>query len=436
MTSPVTRRRFLRQSSAALAAPLFVPGAALGLAGRPAASERITVGFVGAGAMGNFLLDQFLALPDAMVTAVCDVQRDARERTSKRADHHYAGVLGPNAYRGCKAYEDFRDLCADPGVDAVVVVVPEHWHAIPTITAARAGKDVFCEKPLTLTLEEGRAVVSAVERHGRVFQHGTQQRCFGDFARAVELVQNGRIGDLQRIEIGVPPGRFTGNHPEQPVPDGFHYDLWLGPAPDAPYTPARCHENVRDWMSILDYSGGQPTNWGVHHFDIAHWAMGVNHGANMEVEATGKYPRDGLWNAVLTWKATCRYENGVEVVFTDNLHQRDGIALIGSEGRIFVDRNVIEAEPAGILDSVIGPDEVRVHTAPDHYQNFLDCIKSRARTVCPSEMAHRSTTAGLVINIALQLGRKVRWDARREAFVDDPAADRLRSRAMRSPWRL
>lgn len=434
----ITRRSFLKKSMTAAAAcgPFVVAPSALGLGATPAPSNRINLGLIGAGEMGNHLLNQYFELPDAQVVAVCDVFEKQRMPAKKRIEHFYAQRAGQGRYSGCADYNDFRDLIADPNVDAVIVATPEHWHALPAIEAARAGKDMHIEKPLALTIEEGRMIAEAVKRYGRVFQHGTQQRCNPVFPRAVELVRNGRIGKLHTIEIGTYPGAKTGDHAPEAIPEGFDYDLWLGPAPWAPYTPARCHSKPRDWSYNFDYGGGEITSWGVHHMDVALWGMGLEHSGPVEISGTGVFPTKGIWNTVLSWDMELIFENGVKMRYTDNKKLPQGIKFIGTEGWVFATRTSIDAHPRSLLSTIIKPDEFHVRTDHNHYANFLKCIRTRAETASSVDAAHRSTTGCHLVNIALRLGRKVRWNPKRECFIDDPEANRMLSRPMRSPWRF
>ena len=435
MKSRISRRRFLSGTAAAVAAPLVIPAHAVGLDANVAPSERIGLGFIGAGQMNSSHMRGFHGYKDVKVVAVCDVNAQKRKVARETVEARYAQDAGQSSYQGCADYNDFRDLIADKNVDAVVVATPDHWHTVPALAALRAGKDVYLEKPMTLTIQEGRVLADEVKRTGRVFQHGTQQRSRSDFNRAMELVRNGRIGKLQRIEAGTAPGLSTGDHPEEPVPEWFDYDLWLGQAPLAPYCSARC-QGERVWVHISDYSGGQVTAWGVHHLDVVQWAMDTDMTGPVEVEGTGVFPESGLYDTVLTWQVDLRYANGITVAFADTKKFPHGVKLIGDEGWIFVNRSRMNAEPAGILDSVIGPNEIHLQTSRDHRRDFIDCIKSRRETVCPAEMAHRSTTTCHLTNICLLLGRKVRWDPQKEHFLDDPEADRLLQRSMRPPWRL
>ena len=350
-------------------------------------------------------------------------------------EKHYGQQTRSGTYTGCTAYNDFRELIADKNVDAVVIAVPDHWHTIPAIEAARAGKDVYLEKPMTLTHEEGRALADVVKRYDRVFQHGTQQRSGRRFRRAAQLARSGRLGKLHTVEVGVYGGRATGYHAPQPVPEGFDFPLWLGQAPWAPFTAARC-VGVRPWMCISDYSGGLVTGWGIHHIDSAHWGMGTDDTGPIEIEGEGVFPADGLYDTVLTWRLECRYANGMRMIFTDHQKNPQGIKFIGTDGWVFVNRQTLEAEPASLLESPVDPSEAQLYHSNSHHGNFLECIRTRKETICPAELAHRSTSVCHLVNICLQVGRKVRWNPAKERFVNDPEADRLLSRAMRSPWHL
>jgi len=436
MRTSLTRRGLLRGAAAALAAPWIIRSSALGAGATVAPSNRVGLGFIGAGNINaNFHIPWFLGAPDAQVAAVCDVMADKRQALQQRADQHYAQHLPKGTYKGCAAYNDFRDLIADGNVDAVVIGVPDHWHTIPALRAAEAGKDVYLEKPSTLTIREGQALVETVKRYGRVFQHGTQQRSDWKFRFAAELARNERIGKLHTIEVGSPGGAATGIHPPAPVPPGFDYDFWLGQAPPAPYTPLRCRD-AATWIFIQDYAGGHVTGWGIHHVDCAHWGMGTDDTGPVEVEGTGTFPKDGLYDSAVAWKVECRYANGLKMIYADEHQVAHGVKYIGTDGWVYVHRGAIDAQPKSLLQSAIRPNEIHLYESSDHHRNFLDCIKTRARTICPVEVAHRSTVVCHLTNICLWLGRKVRWDPQKEQFVNDPEAERFTSRAMRGPWHL
>ena len=423
------RRRFIKQAGAAFAAPLVLPS--LARAGRPAPSERITMGLIGCGGMGRGDLNGFLGMDDVQVVAVCDP--DVVQRNAAKADveKRYAAEMKDGSYSGCDTYHDFRELLARDDIDTVIQATPDHWHALVVCGAARAGKDIYGEKPLSLTIEQGRVMSDTVARYGRVFQTGSQQRSDGRFRKACELVRNGRIGKVHRVTCGLPTTPTCDNKPTIAVPDGFDYDLWLGPAPWAPYCEGRTHWDFR-W--ILDYSGGQVTDWGAHHIDIAHWGLGLTRTGPIEVEGKGEFPNDGLWNAATNFRFVAKYATGVEMVVTNKFE--NGVKWEGEDGWIFVSRSRIDAGPKSILDEELTPGEIHLQRNSGHRREFIECVRSRRETIAPIEEAHRTITVAHLGNIAMQLGRKVRWNPETERFVDDPQAERMRDRAMRGPWRL
>ena len=424
----ITRRQFMKAAGAA--GPYVITSAALGAGGRPAPSNRVVMGCIGIGGMGTGNLKSFLHSSDVHMAAVCDVDSKRREAARKSVDGHYAKRGKKGAYKGCAAYNDLRELIAREDIDAVAISTPDHWHVLPAIAAAKAGKDVYVEKPLTLTIAEGRALSDTVLRYGRVCQVGSQQRSEWRFRFACELVRNGRIGKLHTIRTGLPKGRTIRPQKPQPVPEGFDYDMWLGQAPWEPYTPKRCHYNFR---FIRDYSGGQVTNWGSHHNDIAQWGNGAERAGPVEIEGKGEFPRDGLYNVVLGFQFTCTYANGVKLICTT---KSGGVRFEGSDGWVYVNRGRIDAHPKSLLTSVIRPNEIHLYESRSHKRNFLDCVKTRAETVAPAEIGHRSASVCHLGNIAMLLGRKVKWNPECERFVNDPEADRMISRPMRAPWRL
>ena len=427
-TLRLTRREWLKGASATAAAaivgPYMITSSALGAGGRPAPSNRITMGAIGLGGQGSGDMNDFLGRNQVQVLAVCDVDRGHRDGAKAAVDKRY----GSGA---CAATNDFRDIIRRKDIDTVMIATPDHWHAIPVIEAAKAGKDIHCQKPLSLTVEEGRAMSDAVKRFGRVFQTGSQQRSDGRFRFACELVRNGRIGKLQTMEVGLPGGSGCPPQPAKPPPDGFDYDMWLGQAPYEPYCDNRTHWNFR-W--ILDYSGGQVTDWGAHHCDIAQWGNGTSMTGPTEVEGKGEFPADGLWNAAVNYRFECTYPGGVRMIVSSGFP--NGVKFVGTDGWVFVDRGRIDAQPIAILKSVIKPNEIHLYESHDHKGNFLDCIRTRAETIAPIENAHRSITIAHIGNIAMLLGRKLKWDPKAERFVNDAEANRMLSRAMRSPWHL
>ncbi len=425
----ITRRRFLAGTAAAAVAPMVLPSRVFG---QNAPSERITMGVIGAGGQGVFDMNRFLPMEDVQVVAVCDVDRPHRLDAKKIAEDAYTKRYG-SPFTGVDEYNDFRDIISRDDIDTVIIATPDHWHAIPAIAAAEAKKDIYGEKPIALTIAQGIAMREAVKRTGIVWQTGSQQRSDRDFWFACELVRNGRIGELKTAWVGLPAGSSIEPQRVMPVPDGFDYDMWLGPAPWAPYTEKRCHWNFR-W--IMDYSGGQLSDWAGHNCDIAHWGMDLEHTGPVTIEGSGEFPASGLWNAAMTYHFVCTYANGMVMDVADTTRSKRGVKFEGTEGWVFVNRDGIDTEPKSLLTSIIGPDEVRLYRSTDHGRNFIDCVKSRQPTIAPIEILHRSVSIAHLGNIAMELGRKLNWDPDRERFKNDPEADRMLSRSMRAPWTM
>jgi len=395
----VSRRTFLRGAAAAAAAPLFVPTTSFG------ANDRITTailglgGPAGGGAGGTQLL------------AVCDVRNDKLGR--------HAGN------KNVKKFRDFREMLTLDDVDAVLVGTPDHWHALASIAAVRAGKDVYCEKPMTLTIKEGRAMVDAVRRYDRVFQTGSQQRSEygGKFRFACEMVRSGRIGQLKRIHVNVGGPSGPCYLPPVPVPDTIDWDMWLGPAPWRPFHPRIGLSG--SWRAYRDYSGGGMTDWGHHHFDIVQWALDMDTSGPREV-----YPPDGKDIRYLTYI----YESGVEVCHGGAKGAQ--IEFIGTEGRVMVDRGTLKTDPPNIMAKPIGPNEVHLYHSPGHKQNWVECIRTRRRPICDVEIGCRSVTVCHIGNLAYWLKRPLKWDPVKEEFIGDPGANRWLDRPKRAPWHI
>jgi predicted dehydrogenase len=447
-----SRRELLRNaihvSAAGFAFPTIVPARALGLSGGVAAGARITIGVIGTGNQGMNDIRSFLRDDRVQIVAVCDVNRESpgywenaiggREPARRLVDDYYAANKTSGTYRGCDACVDFREVLGRRDIDAVEICTPDHWHAIMVLEACAAGKDIYCQKPLSLTIEEGRAMSFAVARKHVVFQTGSQQRSEARFRRACELVRNGRIGELRKVKVGLPGGRrdLTGSgirKTPEAVPAGFDYERWLGPAPAAPYAPGRCFVNFR-W--IYDYSGGQVTDWGGHHPDCAQWGMGTELTGPIEIRAArGTFPPDELWNTATEFSFEAVYDNGLTMLISDK--EKMGVTFEGSQGTIFVNRGELEAKPKVLLDSKIGPDGIHLYNSDSHFRNFIDCVRSRQPTAAPAEVAHRSITICHLGNIALRLGReRLRWDPRTEQVIGDDEAARMLSRPYRAPWVL
>jgi predicted dehydrogenase len=429
----ITRRRFLRTTGvAALGAPWFVAASALGKAALPAASERITVGIIGVGGRGTTHLQGFVG--ESQVVAVADPQQARRLAAKGFVEKHYAEAMAGGPYRGCEAYRDFRDLLARGDIDAVSICTPDHWHAILAVAAAAAGKDVLCEKPLSVTVTEGRAVCEAIRRYGRVFQHGTQRRSERDFAFACELVRNGRIGRLHTVRVSSEPSHANPNDLPVPVPPGFDYDLWLGPAPWAPYSPRRCVTPW--WYFIADYTIGFIAGQGVHFTDIAQWGLGADGTGPVEIEGRGDFAPDGLCDTATGWHVEMTFAGGVKLVYDDDRAFPMGVIFEGTDGQVRALCSGVSTEPQGLRATALRPGEVRLQRPLWHIADFINSVKTREPTAAPVEAAHRATSLCHLAHIAILTGRKLRWDPVSEHFLDDTEANRFLSRCPRSPWRL
>jgi predicted dehydrogenase len=442
----MNRRSFLRTFPLA-AAPAFVPASVLGQAGRPPAGNRVTMAVIGTGNQGTGDMRGLLRDPRVQIVAVCDVNRmspgywngamGGREPARSIVEWHYARDKRSGTFKGCDMYEDFREVLARKDIDAVLIAVPDHWHSIPVIMAAKAGKDIYGEKPLSLTIAEGRAMSNAVRDNKRIFQTGSQQRSDARFRKACELVRNGRIGKLHTVSCGLPGGvpdlSYDGKRTAtEPVPEGFNYQMWLGPAPEAPYSPARCFVNYR-W--IFDYSGGQITDWGGHHPDIAQWGMGTELTGPVEIRpGPVKWADHPIYDTATDFTFECMYENGVRLVVSNR--SRGGVTFEGSDGSIWVDRGGIESKPGDLIYEDIPANGVHLPRSESHFRNFIDSVLSRQEPIAPIEQAHRSITIAHLGNIALKLGRKLRWDPAAEQVAGDDEANRRLSRPMRGPWKL
>jgi len=424
-----SRRDFLRAAAATLGVPYVVAASALG---RDAPSERVTVGCIGVGGRGRANMTTFMHA--SQVVAVCDVNAQRRRAAKAMVEGHYARTAAKGSYKGCATHRDFRELLARDDIDAVSICTPDHWHCLPAIEAAKSGKDVFCEKPLSLTLAEGRAVVDAVERYGRVFQHGTQRRSSRGWAFACELVRNGRIGTLHTVRVSSEPSHPVPNEPPRPVPKGFDYDLWLGPAPWTPYSPRRVRTPY--WYFIADYTIGFVAGQGVHFTDIAQWGLGADATGPVEIEGSGTIPADGLCDTATAWHVEMKFANGVRLVYDDHHVFPMGVIFEGTEGKVSALITGIRTEPASLMRTSIGPSEVRLRRRHGHVPDFIHSVKTREETAAPAEAAHRASSLCHLTDIAIRTGRELRWDPVRERFPDDLDANRHLSGAMREPWRL
>lgn len=416
VTSKLTRRRWLRRASGAagvaLAAPYLVSARALGLAGVPPASQRVTVGKIGCGSRGSAL-----GGVGGQIVAVCDVWKDRRESWAQRA--------------GCQAYADFRELLARDDIDAVCVASPDHWHVHHAVAAARAGKHVYCEKPLGVSFREDQICRQAIRRYDRVFQYGTQQRSSAHCRFGCELVRSGYIGEIKEIEVLAPDSHPGNSTQTQPVPEGLDYEMWLGPAPLRPYCGQAAGGEA--WWHDYDYALGFIAGWGAHPLDILVWGYDTHLAGNWEVEGTAYIPYDGRNNVVMHWDVQIRFANGVKMSFRPG---GDYTKFIGTEGWVGIRRSGIEAEPASLLTVKLGPNDVHLMESSDHGANFIQAVREHHDAVSNIDDAVRSDAISHLSDIAIRSGRKIVWDPLREQLVGDPEAARRLSRAWREPWHL
>jgi len=417
--SRVSRRQFVAQSTAAVgflaAAPTFIPSSAFG------ANERVVTGHIGVRNQGSGNLKAFIN----QAGAICDVDQTVLAKAVKTVE---------NTGRKCEGYVDYRRLLDRKDIDAVVISTPDHWHARMTIDACQAGKDVYCEKPLTLTVSEGRQMVEAARSGKRIVQTGSQQRSDARFRLACELVRAGRVGKVHTILVGIPKP----NHPGKPAPDTdapaeLDYNLWLGPAPLRPYSVNRVHYNFRFFW---DYSGGQMTNFGAHHIDIAHWGMGMDDSGPLEIEGTATFHPQKWHEVTETCRVNYRYAGGITMIVGQVQSDiPDGTTFIGDAGKIHVTRGKIVGTPDELVKEPLGADAVKLYESSNHHQNFLQCIASRKLPICDVEIGHRTATACHLGNLAVRLGRKIQWDPAKEQIVGDAEASTMLSRPQRDPWK-
>ncbi|MBM3294585.1 MAG: Gfo/Idh/MocA family oxidoreductase [Candidatus Aminicenantes bacterium] len=435
-TRSMRRRDFLKAAGSAAAGaaafPTIIRASALGLNGSIAPSERIVMAGIGFGMMGIPNMEAFLEKDDVQWAAVCDLDKEHLAQARGIVDKKYGR-------KDCAAYADYRELLLRRDIDAVSIAVPDHWHAILSIACARNGWDIYGEKPLTHSLAEGRALCDAVRRYGRVWQTGSWQRSVENFHRACELVRNGRIGKILRVEVGLPQGHHDfaktfGQEKITPPPPELDYETWLGPAPVWPYCKARVHMN---WRWNMDFGGGQLMDWVGHHLDIAHWALGFDETGPAEITGRGEFPTTGIYNSALRYRVETKYADGTPIILAGGHYDiQGGTKWIGEQGWIWVDRGGFETQPAHLVHEVVGPNETKLPRSRDHYQNFLEAVRTRGRTIAPCETAHRSASVGHLAVIAIETGRTIRWDPAAEKILGDPEAERLLGRSYRKPYLL
>jgi predicted dehydrogenase len=429
----LTRRSLLKRTTqlvaSTVAVPYIVSSSTLGKDGSTAPSERLTMGAIGIGNQGMHNLRNFLTCDDLRILAVCDVDTDHRIRAKNTVDSAYGN-------KDCSAYNNFREILVRDDLDTVLIATPDHWHAILSIEAAKAGKDIYCEKPISLTIAEGRAVADTIKRYGTVYQSGTQRRSNACFRFAVDIARSGMLGRLRILHSYFDNGPTCPPQKPEPVPEGFDYDMWLGPAPYEPYTPRRCHATFR-WL--YDYSGGQLTDLGAHFNDLAQWANDSQYTGPVEYEGWAEFPRDGLFNTPVHFEVVATYADGVKMIYHDQTEPGRGPRgnkFVGDEGWVSVDDTGKVTASSDAVMQKLKVAQMGYEYMMGHHRNFLDCVRTRQAPISNTEVSHRSVTTCHAGNICLRLGRKLRWDPESERFVNDETANRMLERAKRSPWSL
>jgi predicted dehydrogenase len=451
----ITRRGFLGTASKAMAAfaiPTIVPASVFG---KYAPSNRINIGAIGVGRISRIHDMPGVWKHDvAQIMAVCDLDANRVVAGQKLVNDYYTKKTG-KPFDGVRGYADYRELLIAKDIDAVIVSTPDHWHAPIVVSAVGAGKDVYVQKPASLTIAEGRQMADAAKKSGRIVQLGSQQRSAEQWRYAAELVRNGRIGKLKHVYVGL-PGDPAGNpEAEMPIPKGFNYDMWLGTTPEVYYTEKRVHPQQGfdrpGWLRCEQFGAGMITGWGAHHIDSAHWAMDTEYTGPVEIWGKADFPKNGLWNVHGIFETHARYKNGVIMTVSNEIP--NGIRFEGTEGWIFVSRgdyNVTGSDPSAptqrakkldasdpkILTSVIAETETHLYKSTDHHGNWLDSIQTRKKPIAPAEIGHRSCSACLLHHAAMKLGRKLYWDPKKERFKKDDEANRLLSRDQRKPYAI
>ena len=455
-----SRRQFISRTVKATVASSVMTGAfpvilPSGLLGKNSPGNKINIGQIGTGriARGHDLPDT-MKYDVARVVAVADVDSKRATAAKEFIENWYAGKTGKEKYINVKTYDDYHDLLRDPSIDAVIISTPDHWHAQPAIEAALAGKDIYLQKPTSLTVAEGRLLSDVVRRQGVILQVGTQQRAMSQFRIAAELVRNGRIGQIHTVKIGLPGDPPGPDAPGMPVPPNLNYDMWLGSTPYVYYTEMRVHpqNSITDrpgWLRCEQFGAGMITGWGQHHFDSAAWGMDTENTGPISVEAVAQFPKSGLWNVHGDFMAKAEYANGITMLASGGYP--NGIRYEGTDGWIFVSRGeytasasdpvslnkntkALDASDPRILASETGENETKLYRVDDQHGNWLDCIQSRNEPVSPVETGHRACTVCLIIHIAMKLGRRLYWNPDTERFINDDEANAMLSRPQRYPY--
>ena len=427
------RRKFIKQSALGISTFFIVPRHVLGgkrRDGRPylAPSDIIALGFIGTGKQGRSLTRQFLSTKEIRISAISEVYQAKAQLTLDSIKELFSKNTDWGTYADIPVYNDFRELLSRKDIDAVVIATPDHWHAGVAVRAANAGKDIYCEKPLSLTVKEGRAMVNATRKNNRIFQTGSMQRSWPEFRQAAELVRNGYIGEIKSIKVNVGPPPILYNLQEESIPDGLDWSKWLGPnAPvvfNSELAPPTSKDVFPNWRLYKEFGGGMVTDWGAHMFDIVQWSLDMDHSGPVEV-----IPPDGKEIKFLTYK----YANGITMTH-EPWEWNNAIDFVGTEGEIKIQRRKLETTPASLKDKVIGETEKHVYKSENHYKDFLSAMRSRKNPICDVETGHRTATVCNIGNIAYQLKRPLRWNPKKENFKGDQEANDLLGRTMNKEW--
>ncbi|WP_428662288.1 Gfo/Idh/MocA family protein [Runella sp.] len=429
----INRRDFVEKAATSLAGFMIVPRFVLG-GKKPdgsrylAPSDIISLGFIGTGKQGKGLINSFLGTNEARIVAISEVYKAKAQLALERIKANYEKNTQLGTYSEVPVYNDFRELLARKDVDAVVIATPDHWHAAMAVRAAEAGKDIYCEKPLALTVKEGRAMVDAARKYNRVFQTGSMQRSWPEFRQAAELVRNGYIGDIKSIKVNVGPPPTPYDLPAEPIPEGLDWSAWLGPnAPvafNSELAPPISKDVFPNWRNYREFGGGMVTDWGAHMFDIVQWALDMDNSGPVEVIAP-----DGKEHPFLTY----RYENGITMTH-EKWDWNNAILFTGSEGEIRIQRKKIETTPASLATKVIGENEKHVYKSENHYKDFFDAMRKRSKPICDVEVGHRTASVCNIGNIAYRLKRPLQWNPKKESFKNDKEANELLGRSMNDVW--
>jgi predicted dehydrogenase len=433
LNSRINRRRFVAAAGMAVAAPALIPASVFGRQTK-APSERVTLGVVGWGMQGPSNTDAFLHLKDCQVVAACDLDKNHLQQALDKINGHYGN-------KDCKPYHDFREMMARTDIDAVMLAVPDNWHALVATEAANQKKDIYGEKPLARTIAEQQAIVKAVQKNKRIWQTGSWQRSQAPFRKAAEIVRNGLIGKVTHVEVGLPAGHhdFAGTGkfmtPSDPPPE-LDYETWIGPAKMEPYIKGRVHMN---WRWNYNIGGGQLLDWIGHHCDIAHWGLDFDNAGPSEIEGQGEFPpADAVWNTCTKYRITLKYPRDITMTIAGGYPEiKSGAKWIGTEGWVWVDRGAYDSSNLDWFVKI--PDDkykVQLYKSDNHQGNFIECVKSRKPTITPVETAHHSAIPGHLGLISMLVGRKIKWDVHKEQIIGDADATKLLTRSYRTPWKL